>query len=106
MPALFTGLITMVTAQLLDLGTFVTMIRRLGPRAEANPFVADILADHGLPLLVLGKVLVMLFVAALAVVLAHRASPSDRRVAALVLGVSIAAGIIGGGSNALVIGPL
>lgn len=103
---LFIALITMVAAQLLDLGTFVTMIRRLGPGAEANPLVAGALAHDGLPMVVLGKLVLMLFVASLTVVLVRRATPLDRRMAALMLGVSIVAGVIGGGSNAIVLGPL
>jgi hypothetical protein len=101
MPVLIPGLMTMIAAQLFDLGTFVTMIRRLGPASETNPFVVDALANHGLPGLVVGKAVLMLFIVALTMVLGRRSSLADRRVTAIVLGVSIVAGLIGGGSNAL-----
>lgn len=103
MPVLIPGLMTMIAAQLFDLGTFVTMIRRLGPAAETNPFVAGALANHGLPDLILGKAVLMLFIVALSIVLSRQPRLIDRRMTAVVLGVSIVAGLIGGGSNALVI---
>lgn len=106
MPVLIPGLMTMIAAQLFDLGTFVTMIRRLGPASETNPFVADALANHGLADLVVGKAVLMLFIVALTFVLSRQSRVVDRRAAAIVVGVSIVAGLIGGGSNALVLGSL
>jgi hypothetical protein len=103
MPVVFTGLMTMVAAQLFDLSTFLAMLRRLGPAAESNPFVVDALTSHGLAILVIAKLVVMGFVAALTVVLIHSQRPSQARLAALVVAISIVAGLIGGGSNALVL---
>jgi hypothetical protein len=71
MSVLFTGLMTMVAAQLFDLSTFLAMLRRVGPAAESNPWVVNALTTHGLPMLVIGKLVVMGFVAALSVVLAR-----------------------------------
>jgi len=103
MPVVFTGLMTMVAAQLFDLSTFLAMLRRVGPAAETNPFVVDTLTNHGLPILVIGKLVVVGFVAALTVVLIHSQRPSQARIAALVVAISIVAGLVGGGSNALVL---
>jgi hypothetical protein len=103
MPVVFTGLMTMVAAQLFDLSTFLARLRRVGPAAESNPFVADALTNHGLPVLVIGKLITMAFVAALTVVLVRSQQPSRARVAALVVAISIVAGLVGGGSNALVL---
>ena len=106
MPVVFTGLMTMVAAQLFDLSTFLAMLQRFGSAAESNPFVADALANHGLPILVIAKLVVMGFVAALSVVLVRSRRPSQARLAAVVVAISIVAGLLGGGSNALVLGTL
>jgi hypothetical protein len=103
MPVVFMGLMTMVAAQLFDLSTFLAMLRRVGPAAESNPFVIDAMMNHGVPILVIAKLVTMGFVAALTVVLVRTQRPSRARVAALVVAISIVAGLIGGGSNALVL---
>ena len=103
MPVVFMGLMTMVAAQLFDLSTFLAMLRRVGPTAESNPFVVDAMMNHGVPILVIAKLVTMGFVAALTVVLVRTQRPNRSRVAALVVAISIVAGLIGGGSNALVL---
>jgi len=106
MPVVFMGLMTMVAAQLFDLSTFLAMLRRVGPAAESNPFVVDAMTNHGLPILVVAKLVTMGFVTALTIVLVRTQRPSRARVAAFVVAISIVAGLIGGGSNALVLGTL
>jgi hypothetical protein len=103
MPVAFMGLMTMVAAQLFDLSTFLAMLWRVGPAAETNPFVVDTMMNHGLPILVIAKLVTMGFVAALTIVLVRSPQPSRARVAGLVVAISIVAGLIGGGSNALVL---
>jgi hypothetical protein len=106
MPVLLPSLLTMVAAQLFDLGTFVQMLRRVGPAAETNPFVAGALSSDGLPTIILAKLVLVLFLASLAVVLTRARQPRAGRIAAFVIGASIVAGLVGGGSNALAIGVL
>jgi hypothetical protein len=103
MRVVFMGLMTMVAAQLFDLSTFLAMLRRVGPGAESNRFVVDAMTSHGLPILVIAKLVTMGFVAALTIVLMRSERPGRARVAALVVAISIVAGLIGGGSNALVL---
>jgi uncharacterized membrane protein len=106
MSVLFMGLMTMVAAQLFDLSTFLAMIHRHGSAVESNPLVSGALSNDGLVTVVLAKIVLMVFVAALTVVLVRTDRPSQARIAAVVIGVSILAGLIGGGSNALVLGNL
>jgi hypothetical protein len=103
-PILTAAILTMTTAQLLDLGTFVTMVRRLGPAAEANPIVIGLLQSYGFPMAAIAKVAVIALVVAVSVVLMNRDRPIDRLVTAAVLAVAIVAGLIGGGSNVLALG--
>jgi hypothetical protein len=106
MPLLSLAVMTMTVAQLLDLSTFVTMIHRLGPAAEANPLVAGLLSDYGVPMAAIAKVALIAFVVAITAVLAGRERRFDRVLGAAVLGVAILAGIVGGGTNVLTMGPL
>jgi hypothetical protein len=106
MPVLMTGLMTMTVAQFFDLGTFVAMFRRFGVDAEANPLIADLVADYGIPILALAKLALIVLVASITVVLSSRDRRVDRRMAAVVLGAAILAGLIGGGTNSLTLGPL
>jgi len=98
-------LVTMAVAQFFDFGTFVVMIQRYGPGAEANPLVTGILIDLGLPAAALAKIALVTLIASVSVLLAHRSrSDLHRRTAGVVIGTAILAGLIGGGSNALTIG--
>jgi hypothetical protein len=100
------GLLTMAVAQLFDLGTFVTMVRRLGPSAEANPIVSAILGSDGLSVLVLAKLLLVVVVGGVAVSLMTTRGPRARLAGQVLLTCAIVAGLIGGWSNALTMGPL
>ena len=100
------AVVTMIAAQLLDLVTFVTMVHRLGPTAEANPLVQGLLRDYGVPMAAVAKVALIAFVVAIAAVLSARTARSERLIGAVVVAAAIIGGILGGGTNALTMGPL
>ncbi len=95
-------LLTLAVAQLLDFGTFVPMVRWDGYRTEANPFVAAMLVDYGLPLVAVAKIALFVIVSAVVVILA-RSPRWPRALAGPVLWAGIIAGIIGGASNAAIL---
>jgi len=96
----FLRLSTLILAQLLDLVTFDVMVHRVGPEAEANPFVSDLFLAAGMPAVAVAKIALILLVGSL-VVAAY--GNGERRVWALVGGVPLALGIsvglIGGITN-------
>jgi hypothetical protein len=93
--------VVVTLAQLLDLGTFIRMIGLHGVAAEANPVVAHLLVGEGLPFVAVAKIAALALVVASLVVLAGR---GDRlgypRLVALIAFVAIAAGLLGGWTNA------
>ena len=96
-------ILTLAVAQLFDLATFSLMVGRHGIRAEGNPLVARLFTTSGLELLTLGKVALIVLIASLVVAAtAAAAGPSWRRalVGGMPLAVGIAAGLIGGITNA------
>ena len=95
-------LVVLATAQFLDFGTFVPMVAIHGPAAEANPIVAHLFVDFGLPVLALAKVALVAVVAG-AVVSLSAVRGRERHLAGVVLWAGITAGIVGGWSNALVL---
>lgn len=104
------ALLTLTTAQLFDLGTFVRMVGWAGSASETNPLVHVLLIDFGLPFVVVAKVVALSLVVAIIGVLAGRAATgrsltaSDhRRLVATVFAIAIVASLIGGVSNARVI---
>ena len=107
MSMLVAAVLTMTVAQLLDLATFAEMVRRVGPRAEANPLVAAMFDIGGMPAVAIAKVALTAVVAGVVAWLAGQ--PSSRLATALVgvvIAAGIAAGIIGGATNAAAIGLL
>ena len=100
------ALMTMVAAQLFDLGTFLVMVRRLGSAAEANPLVDSTLAAGGLAEVVLAKMALIVLMGAVAFALISVRGRRLQRAAWVLLGCAIVAGVVGGGSNALTMGPL
>jgi hypothetical protein len=101
MPLLAAAVLTMSAAQLLDLATFVTMVRAVGPEAEANPLVAVLFGAYGFPLVAIAKiVLVAMTTAIVAVLLGVRPRP---RMAGAVIAVGIVVGLVGGISNSAVL---
>jgi heme A synthase len=103
---LVTALATMLLAQLLDLITFVVMVHRIGPQAEVNPVVSTLLGAGGVGEVVFAKVALIVLVGAVAVALRSGREPGMRRAAGVLLGCAIVAGIFGGWTNAITIGPL
>jgi hypothetical protein len=103
------ALLTMITAQLFDLGTFVRMVEWHGSAAEANPLVQGLLIGFGLPFVAVVKVAALSLVVAIVAVLAGRAAAGAGRPAGaarligVVVAVAIVAGLLGGFSNARVI---
>jgi len=100
---LSTILLTMFTAQLFDLATFIAMVRRLGPAAEANPVVLGVMTSGGVGAVIAVKLTLIVLVGAVAVVLNHGGDHRARRAGALLLGCAILAGVFGGWTNALTI---
>lgn len=105
-------LVTLAAAQVLDLWTFGLMVGRHGIAAEANPLAAQLFVAMGLPVLVAGKVALVVAIGALAVAGAAvlrrpLAGTGSVRAWAAVRGVplalAVAAGLIGGITNAGVI---
>jgi hypothetical protein len=97
----FLRVATLALAQALDLATFAVMVGRRGPLAEANPVVADLYDAMGMPAVVLVKFALVLLIAGLVLAAAAR----DRRgiwaiVGGIPLALAIAAGLIGGITNA------
>ena len=101
--ALRLAVLAVTAAQLLDLGTFVRMVRIHGGGVEANPIVAAIFSDFGLPFVAVTKIAALSLIVAVIVVLASTDRPSNRVLAATVAVFGVVAGVIGGLSNALVI---
>jgi hypothetical protein len=98
------ALLTLAVAQFLDLGTFIRMANVHGAQAEANPLVATLYIDHGLPIVIVAK-FALLVLAASTVVLLQRGDPRSvpTGAAGVVLWAGILAGTIGGLTNALTI---
>ena len=97
------ALLAVTVAQLLDLGTFVRMVALHGPTVEGNPIVAHLVEGFGIPFVVVAKIAVLSVVVAVIVVLAGRENRiRHRRLTAAVVAVAVAAGIVGGVSNAIV----
>ena len=64
---MFLRLSTLILAQLLDLVTFDVMVHRVGPEAEANPFVSDLFLAAGMPAVAVAKIALILLVGSLVV---------------------------------------
>jgi hypothetical protein len=99
--AVFFRIATLALAQAFDLATFWLMVWWRGPSAEANPLVARMLDTLGLPALSLAKLAVVILVASLAVAAAARGTRGIwAAVGGIPLALAIAAGLIGGITNA------
>jgi len=100
----FLRLITLFLAQAFDLATFSVMVARHGGTAEANPIVSDLFESYGMPAVIIAKLALVILVGALSVA----ALSQDRRgvwsvIGGLPLALAIAAGLIGGITNAAAI---
>jgi hypothetical protein len=105
MPLLVAAVLTMSVAQLLDLATFVELMRRVGPEGEANPLVGILFGAYGLPVVAIAKVALVAFVTAIVAALAAQPGPRMALpVTIVVVGLAIAAGLVGGATNTAAMG--
>lgn len=94
----------MSAAQLLDLATFMTMVRQLGPAAELNPLVSSLYLLYGYPAVAIAKVALLALVTAISTILiARNVRPTMAR-GLIALGILV--GLVGGLSNAIAIGAI
>jgi hypothetical protein len=105
-PLLGPALLTMAIAQLFDLATFVTMVRRVGPGAEINPIVSAVFATGGVEAVVVAKVALVVLVGAVAIALVSGRDRGMRQAARILVGCAIAAGVFGGWTNAITLGSI
>jgi hypothetical protein len=100
--AMTAAVVTLTVAQLLDLGTFVRMVGRHGIDVEANPLVAHLVSEFGLPFVAVAKIAALSVVVAVIVVLTEIRPdrPDHPRLARVVVAVAVIAGIVGGWTNA------
>ena len=96
------AVLTMSAAQLFDLATFLTMVHRLGPGAEANPLVALLFGAYGLPLVAIAKVAMLALVTAIGAILLKRRGTAP--LAGVVLALGIVIGLAGAVSNLIALG--
>ena len=89
------ALLLLAAAQLLDYTSFLVMVARHGLDSELNPLAVLIAEQSGLLGLTAAKLFVVLFAGGTAALLVRR----WRTLAGVVLGVGIAAGMIGALSN-------
>jgi hypothetical protein len=95
------AVLTMSAAQLLDLATFVAMVRAVGPESELNPLVAFLFGAYGFPMVAVAKVLLVAVATAIVAVLLR--AGARQRLAAAVITAGIVVGILGGISNSAVL---
>jgi hypothetical protein len=97
-------LATILAAQLFDFATFTIMIARHGIVGEANPIVAQGFVAFGLPIVVIGKIALIVLCGSLQVVLLRGVGTgrASWRLATLVALLAVAAGLAGGISNLVV----
>jgi hypothetical protein len=100
----FLRLATLALAQGFDLATFSVMVARHGAMAEANPIVNNLFDVYGMPAVILGKVALVSLIGALCLMSYARGGTGVWRVVGgLPLALAIAAGLIGGITNAAVL---
>ena len=91
------ALLVLVAAQFLDYITFVVMIAAHGVEAELNPLVVTLFEQLGLGGVTWAKASGVLLVVAAAIIIFR----SHKRLAGVVVGFGIAAGMLGAFSNGL-----
>ena len=93
--------VTLFAAQMFDFATFNAMVGRRGAGAEVNPLVQDLFIALGTPAVAVAKLLLIGLVIALGVAAAARGRQGAwSTVGGLPLAIAIAAGLIGGITNA------
>ena len=90
-----------LAAQLFDFATFTMMIARHGIAGEANPIVAQGFVAFGLPIVMIGKIALIVLCGSLQVVLLRSVDRgrTSGRLATLVALLAVTAGLAGGISN-------
>jgi hypothetical protein len=97
---------TLAIAQAFDFATFSVMVREHGVSAEANPLVQSMFMTLGTPAVAMSKLALVVLIVALGVMAAIRGGKGRwSLVGGMPLALGIAAGIIGGITNAAVILP-
>ena len=97
----FLRLVTLLLAQAFDLATFSVMVARHGAEAEANPIVNDLFGAYGMSAVVFAKLTLVILIGALCVASSARGGRGAWSViGGLPLALAIAAGLIGGITNA------
>ena len=97
---------TLFAAQMFDFATFNAMVGSKGVAAEANPIVQGMFLTFGTPAVVIAKVLLIALIIALGVAAAVRGGQGRwAAVGGMPLAIGIAAGLIGGITNAAVLLP-
>ena len=100
----FIRVATLFLAQALDLATFSVMVARHGASAEANPLVSDLFVTLGMPAVAFAKLALVVLIGALCLAASSRGSRGVwSMVGGLPLALAIAAGLIGGITNAATI---
>jgi hypothetical protein len=100
----FLRLATLLLAQAFDLVTFSVMVGRHGSMAEANPIVNNLFDVYGMSAVIFGKVALIVLIGSLGVMASSRGGSGVWRVVGgLPLALAIAAGLIGGITNAAVL---
>ena len=100
----FLALTTLVAAQTFDLGTFQWMVRQHGLHAKLNPIVQDLFESFGLVAVFGAKAALIVLVGALFAAAWSRRHGYLRDLAGgLPIALAIAAGLIGGITNAATI---
>ena len=99
-------LVTLAIAQAFDFATFSVMMGAHGVGAEANPLVKSLFLNLGTPAVVVAKIALVTLIGALVVAAALRGGQGRwALVGGMPLALGIAAGLIGGITNAAVILP-
>ena len=97
----FLRLATLSLAQAFDLATFSLMVARHGSNAEANPLVNDLFDRLGMPAVVGAKLALVVLIGAPSLAASSRGGGRVWSVVGgLPLALAIAAGLIGGITNA------
>ena len=101
-PILRFRIAALLAAQLFDFKTFLLMIERHGIRVEANPIVAQGFIAFGWPVVIVAKVSLVVLVGATLVLLGRETTGTagTGRLGAVVVVAAVAAGLLGGISNA------
>jgi hypothetical protein len=97
---------TLAIAQAFDFATFSVMVRAHGVTAEANPLVQSMFLSLGTPAVAISKIALVILIVALAIAAAVRGGRGPWSIiGGMPLALGIAAGLIGGITNAAVILP-